>query len=242
VSTIPVDIRETDDPGALLFGRTRGRVLGWLLGHPDESFYLREIVRNTGSAQGAVQRELHLLTRAGLLRRTVTGRQVYFQAERESPIFPELQQLLLKTAGTADALRESFVPLADRLDIVLIFGSAARGQLQRESDIDLLVVGEVAFADVVGAVGIAQKRLGRDVNPTVYRPTEFRRKLAERHHFLTSVLAEPHVFVIGRRDVLDRLANERLADSASDQPARSSRLAGGGRARSDGKRQGRSGR
>src|SRR2546427_9662934 len=89
----------TRDATAVLFGRTRRRLLALLLGHADERFYLRQIVRLSGAAQGAVQRELHLLTGAGILRRTVEGRQVYFQVNRESPIYPELRALLSKTAG-----------------------------------------------------------------------------------------------------------------------------------------------
>lgn len=86
------------DAATVLFGSTRRRILGWLLGHPDEAFYLRQIVRNTGAALGAAQRELEQLTGAGLLLRTVQGRQVYFQANRSAPIFPELQGLFAKTA------------------------------------------------------------------------------------------------------------------------------------------------
>ena len=87
------------DPAALLFGSTRRRVLGWLLGHADEAYYLRELVRHTGGAVGAVQRELEQLTAAGLVRRDVRGHQVYFQANRDAAIFPELQGLFAKTAG-----------------------------------------------------------------------------------------------------------------------------------------------
>lgn len=87
------------DPATLLFGRTRRRVLGWLLGHADEAYYLRELVRHVGGAVGAVQRELEQLTAAGLVRREVRGHQVYFQANRDAAIFPELQGLFAKTAA-----------------------------------------------------------------------------------------------------------------------------------------------
>jgi DNA-binding transcriptional ArsR family regulator len=117
------------DPAALLFGGTRRRVLGWLLGHPDQAYYLRQLVRQTGTAVGAVQRELELLTAAGLVRRTAQGRQVYFQANRESPIFPELRGLFAKTAGLIDRLREGLASLGDRVQIAFVFGSAARGEL-----------------------------------------------------------------------------------------------------------------
>lgn len=219
------------EPATELFGRTRRRVLGWLLGHPGEAYYLRQIVRYTGAGQGAVQRELALLTRAGLLRRTLQGRQVYFQANRESPIFPELQALFLKTAGVADVLREALAPVADRVLVAFVFGSAARGQLRADSDIDLLVVGDVPFADVANALAEAQKRLGRDVNPTVYPPDEFRAKIRAGHHFLATVLEGPRVFVIGGADELGGLGAKRLADSSPNEPAGSTRSARSRRAR-----------
>lgn len=222
---------DLQDAASVLFGITRRRVLGWLLGHPGEAFYLRQIVRNTGAALGAVQRELEQLTGAGLVRRTVQGRQVYFQANQEAAIFPELQGLFAKTAGLVDLLRQALAPLGTGVQMAFVFGSAARGELRASSDIDLLVVGEASFQDVVAALTAAQNRLGRDVNPTVYPPDEFRAKLRAKHHFLTSVLNGPRLVIIGGDDELGRLGTKRLADKAPDQPKRDSRSAAGGRTR-----------
>jgi predicted nucleotidyltransferase len=216
----------------LLFGSTRRRVLGWLLGHADEAYYLRQIARHTDTAVGAVQRELELLTSAGLLTRTVEGRQVYFQANREAPIFPELQGLFAKTSGLVDVLRHGLASLGKQVIVAFVFGSAARGELRPASDIDLLVVGNASFQDVVGALAGAQERLGRDINPTVYPSTEFRTKLQARHHFLTTILKEPRLFVVGGDDELGGLGAKRLADKAPDQPKRSSRSPAGRRTRS----------
>jgi predicted nucleotidyltransferase len=224
------------DPATLLFGSTRRRVLGWLLGHADEPYYLRQIARHTGTAVGAVQRELELLTSAGLLRRTVQGRQVYFQANREAPIFPELQGLFAKTAGLVDVLREGLASLGKEIVVAFVFGSAARGELRPASDVDLLVVGNAPFQDVVGALAGAQERLGRDINPTVYPPTEFRAKLRAKHHFLTSILKEPRLFVVGGDDELGGLGAKRLADKTPDQPKRDSGSAAGRRTRPGGQR------
>lgn len=224
------------DPATLLFGSTRRRVLGWLLGHADEPYYLRQIARHTGTAVGAVQRELELLTSAGLLRRTVQGRQVYFQANREAPIFPELQGLFAKTAGLADVLRDGLASLGEQVVVAFVFGSAARGELRPGSDIDLLVVGDAGFEEVVGALAGAQERLGRDVNPTVYPPMEFGTKLRAGHHFLTTVLKGPRMFIVGGDDELVGLGAKRLADKAPDQPKRDPRSATGRRTRSGGQR------
>ena len=199
------------DPSTILFGRTRRRVLAWLFSHPEERFYLRQIVRQSGAAHGAVQRELQMLTEGGILRRTVEGRHVFFQANRDNPIFPELHMLLLKTAGIVDVDRETLAPLADRIRVAFVFGSAARGELRRNSDVDVLVVGDVLFPAVADAFASAQARLGRDVNPTVYPPAEFRKKVRAGHHFLTAVLQEPRLFAVGGPDELARLGSERVA-------------------------------
>jgi predicted nucleotidyltransferase len=219
------------DPANLLFGSTRRRVLGWLLGHPDESYYLRQIVRHTGTSVGAVQRELEQLTAAGLLQRTVEGRQVYFQANREAPIFPELQGLFAKTAGLTDSLREGLASLGKQVLVAFVFGSAARGELRVASDIDLLVVGDATFQDVVHALSEAQTRLGRDINPTVYPATEFQGKLRAEHHFVTNVLQGPRIFVSGGDGELAGLGAKWLADKASEQSKRDSRSPAGRRTR-----------
>jgi predicted nucleotidyltransferase len=164
-----------------------------------------------------VQRELQLLSAAGLVTRTEDGRQVYFQANRESPVFTELQQLLLKIAGAVDVIRQALVPLASSISIAFIYGSAAKGTLRAGSDIDLMVVGSVSFGDVASALTDAQQRLGRDVSPTVYAMNEFFKKLRANHHFLTTVLHEPKVFIIGSDHELSRLAEERVADVPSHQ-------------------------
>jgi len=209
--------REAIEPSAVLFGKTRRRVLGLLFGHPDRTLYLRQIVRQTGSAQGAVQQELETLTRAGLLRRTPQGRQVHFQARRDSPVFPELQSLLLKTVGLVDPLREALGPLEGQVLAAFVFGSAARGELRNDSDIDLFVVGDAGFDVVAKALVPAQERLGRDVNPTVYPPAEFRRKVRNGHHFVTSVLREPRLDVIGGSNELEGLGAQRLGDRPRPQ-------------------------
>src|SRR5437867_11824457 len=161
MGTTSSDPRPTGDASAVLFGRTRRRVLALLFGHANERFYLRQIVRLSGAAQGAVQRELHLLAGAGILRRTVEGRQVYFQANRESPIYPALQALLFTTAGLVDVLHEALAPLGDQIRVSFVFGSAARVALRRDSDVEVLVVGDASVCSVAHVLSTALPHLGR---------------------------------------------------------------------------------
>ena len=208
------DNRVTLAPSALL-GHTRTAVLALLCGHPDESFHMRQIARTVGKGQGAVQRELRRLTAAGILLRSVRGRQVHYQANRDSPIFPELQRLLLKTAGLADILRSALAPLAGKVQVALVYGSLASGRFNASSDVDLLIAGDASFREVVSALAPTQETLGREVNPSVYSVDDLKRRVAEGNHFLLSVLHEPKIFILGGEDDLARLAAERVANGAS---------------------------
>ena len=88
------------NPATLFFGTNRRKILALLLLHPDKSFYLRELARITDiPAGGSLNRELKLLTNAGLLTRTTVGKQVRYQANRDSPVFTEFASIFRKTAG-----------------------------------------------------------------------------------------------------------------------------------------------
>ena len=194
-----------------LFSKTRGAILSLLLCHADESFYLRQIVRTVGYGLGSVQRELKVLSDSGILRRSVSGHQVYFQANSACPFYSELKSLVTKTVGAAMVLREALHPLADRISVAFVFGSIAIGSEKRDSDVDLFAIGEPSSLDVFRCLQAAQMKLGREINPVVFPRSEFRAKLREKSHFATSILSVPKIFLIGDEDELKRLAEERVA-------------------------------
>jgi predicted nucleotidyltransferase len=196
---------DNDSLASALLGKTRRAVLAVLFGHPDERFYVRQVVRLVNAGVGTVQRELKRLACAGILKRYQHGNQVYYQANADCPIYAELQGLIIKTVGVADVLRTALASITDRIDVAFVYGSIARSEQRRESDVDVLVIGAVAFGEVVTALGPAQEKLMREINPTVYPRDEFKTKLSEGNHFLRSVVKSPKVFLIGTEDGLRRL-------------------------------------
>lgn len=186
-----------------LFGRTRGAVLRVLYGHVEESFYLRQLARQIGITLGAVQRELRQLVDAGLVTRKTVGHQTFYSANQASPVFEEIRSLVAKTVGIHDVLVEALWPLASKISLAFIYGSAARSRESAGSDIDLMIVGPVHFADVIDHLAEAQKTLNREINPTVYSTKEFLRKM--RENFLRTVLKEKKLFLIGDESDLREL-------------------------------------
>ena len=187
----------------LLFpNQYRRKVLGLLLMRPDQQIHLRELARVIGAAPGTLKKELDALCGVGLLRAERVGNQVRFCANTAHPVFPELQALIRKTIGLADALRLSLAPLAGRIDAAFLFGSMASGTESAGSDIDLMVVGDAGFAEIVDATYAAQATLGREINPKVMSASEWQAKKAERNAFLQDVLNKPRIMLIGDADVL----------------------------------------
>lgn len=198
---------------ALLPG-TRQKLLALFLTHPGEEYHLREVIRRVGVKQGAVQRELGNLTSVGILSRRAQGRQTLYGANQSCPVYQELRGLLVKTLGLADVLREVLLPLGAKVEVAFVYGSFARGEETSGSDVDLLVIGDATFGEIVDVLAPAERRLGREVNPIVHSLREFEQRYRKGQHFLKTVLREGKLFVMGGPDELDRLAQERLGSSA----------------------------
>ncbi|MGC1187629.1 MAG: nucleotidyltransferase domain-containing protein [Candidatus Acidiferrales bacterium] len=186
-----------------LFGRTRGAVLSILYGHVGESFYLRQLARDTDIALGPVQREIRQLVDAGLVARKIVGAQTLYSANQQSPVFAEIKNLVTKTVGMHGVLYEALDPLRKKINLAFVYGSVARSGEAEHSDVDLMVVGKVDFSAVVSKLADAQRTLNREINPTVYSVKEFRGKV--RGNFLKNVLAEKKLFIIGDENVLREL-------------------------------------
>lgn len=144
----------------------------------------------------------------GLIVRKAQGNQVLYRANSESPIFSEIKSLMVKTAGIHDTIRAALAPLSSQIEIAFVFGSVARQQEHTNSDVDLMVLGNIGFTDLVSALGPAQRTLAREINPTVFPVPEFRSKLAAGNHFLKTVMREKKIFVLGSERELTELAAE----------------------------------
>lgn len=181
-----------------LFSGVQQRLLALFFGQPDRSFFNNELLRLTGTGKGALQRELERLVSAGVVTATRIGNQNHYQANRAAPIFEEIRGIVTKTFGLADVLRAAIANLTDRIELAFIFGSVAKGTDTAASDIDVMVVAEdLAYADLFERLAPAEATLGRKVSPTLYTSDEFSRRQSEDNHFITRVLEQPKIFLIG---------------------------------------------
>lgn len=145
------------------------------------------------------------MTRLELLRARRDGNRLYFSANREHPLFPELRGLALKTVALGDAL--SLALRDDRIQIAFVFGSIARGGEGSSSDVDLMVLGTLSLRGLTDLLSGLTEQIGRVINPHIMTIAEYKRRLEKKDHFLTSLQGEPRIFIRGSADELGRLAS-----------------------------------
>jgi predicted nucleotidyltransferase len=172
----------------------------------DKRWHLREVARRADCAVGSVRRELKGLVDCGIAVESRDGNRTYYQANPQCPVYAELAGMIRKTSGLAEVLRIALAGLGERVQVAFVYGSQARQEAGPGSDVDLMVIGETGFAEVVSTLAQAQDTLGREINPTVYSAEEFGRKASSGHHFIRSVLKDRKIFLIGDEDELGELA------------------------------------
>lgn len=184
----------------LLFSEYRRKVLSLLFIEPGRAFHVREIARRTATQAGTLHKELSRLAEGGILLRQRQGNQICYQANADCLIFPELAAIFRKACGPAERLRQTLAEFGAAIERAFIFGSVASGKATAASDIDVLIVGKLSFAEVIQAVYPLQETLGREINPKLYSPEEWRAALAENSAFIQDIMQKPQLWIAGDKD------------------------------------------
>lgn len=186
-----------------LFSNVQQRVLALIFGQPERSFYTSEIVKTVNSGTGAVERELQRLHGSGLVSVQWIGNQKHYRANPHSPIFNELQSIVLKTAGVAGTLAEALRPHAGNLQAAFVFGSVAKGSDTAASDIDVLVIGDdLDYSGLYTSLQGAESKLHRKVNPLFLTREDWRRKVSRKDSFVQRISVQPKIFIVGSERAL----------------------------------------
>jgi DNA-binding transcriptional ArsR family regulator len=214
-----VRVMRKDSTLAAIISPTRQAVLTALFLRPDKAWYLSELAASLGTGPSSLQREIDALVRVGILEKRVDGRRTYIKANEDSPTFPELRGLIEKTSGIVPMLREA-ITRTKGLQIGFIYGSLARGQEGAGSDVDLMLIGAVSTMDIGPKLRTVEKAVGRQINPTVFSLDEFSKNLAQKNHFLRTVMRNKKIMLVGTEDELETIARGAEGAHASNEQTR----------------------
>lgn len=187
----------------ILSSKVRAEIFRILFGIETKELHLREIERKTGFAIGTVRQETSKLLKIGLINKRKDGNRTYFSANRNHPIFNEIHNIVLKTSGLADVLRNSLDHSS--IQFAFIFGSLANGTESPESDIDLFIIGTLGLRAVSKFLKEPSNKFGREINTITMTEKEFIELKMKKDHFVSKVLDSQKIMIIGTENELEKL-------------------------------------
>ena len=188
----------------LLSSKTRAEFFRLLFGLSSKPLHLREIQRSSGLSIGSIQQEAVTLQKLGLITVRKDGNRTYFEANKEHPLCGDIRRLVLKTSGLVDVVKQALK--ADDIKCAFVFGSVARGEERADSDIDLMVIGDIGLRKLTGLLSGVANKVGREINPHIHSLEEFKKRLVKKEHLVSMIMASPKIFIIGSEDDIKAMA------------------------------------
>ena len=189
----------------ILSSKARAEIFRLLFGLREKELHVREIERQSGLSIGTVRQELQKLVHMELLSARRDGNRLYYQANKEHPLYPDICGLVRKTSGLVEVLKGALDKKGVR--VAFVFGSIAEGQEGARSDVDLMVIGEVGLRTVSKWLSSISEEIDREINPHAMSAKEFRKRIRSGEHFLTRVLNSPRLFIVGNENELEAMGS-----------------------------------
>jgi predicted nucleotidyltransferase len=189
-----------------LFSKTKQNILSTVIINPDKWWYLSDLAKKINTSPSSLQRDLLNMTSTGILEKRQEGNRIYYKANKECPVFDELQGIIVKTVGIRDKLISALKPLSKKIKVAFIFGSIARREEMSKSDVDIMIIGDTTISEVVKRLRPVEKIIDREINPTVYQINEFKNKLKDKSNFLMEVMEGEKVFIFGNENKLAEIS------------------------------------
>ena len=167
----------------LFSSQLRVDLLALFLLNPGREYYLRELIEKLGKAPNPVSHEIKNLFSLELLIKRISGNQHYYQINTQHQLYEELKNIFIKTVGLKDVIAGHLVPFKKEIEFAFVYGSMARGDITIESDIDLMLIGNISSRAVSGACMQIGGILGREVNYSVFTIQDVQQRLDDQNHF-----------------------------------------------------------
>jgi predicted nucleotidyltransferase len=185
----------------ILSSKARAEIFRLLFNGVEEELHMREIQRRAGFNDSTIRQELRRLVRLDLILGRKDSNRIYYQANKQHPLYPEIRNIVLKTIGLTDVMKEA-LQQSSKIKVAFVFGSIARNDENAKSDVDLVVIGDVGLRKVTALLSGISDKIGREINPHVITSEEFTKRKAKHEHFITRVLQEKKIFIIGNENDL----------------------------------------
>lgn len=181
--------------------KARRKILGLFFHGPNESHYLRKIVRDIGEEVNAVKRELDILSDAKLLHKEKRLNKIFYTLNKNYILYDEFLRIFAKSSFLADTIYKNLSKIG-KVKFIVISSKFIKQVQIKEDEIYLLIVGIIVVPEVAAIVREAEKQFGREVNYTVMAEEEFAFRKKNNDPFIWRFLKQPKVMLVGTEDEL----------------------------------------
>ncbi len=180
----------------LIISKVRVKLLKIFLGNVRGLYYVRELTRMTKEEINAIRRELENLLKVGLLQSEKRGNRLYYSVKTNYHLYPELVALVTKSTGVGKIVTKSRNKLGF-VKYLFVTQKLARGLERKSEDVDLLIVGKIIMPQVAVLTKSIEKLLNTEINYSCMTEDEFNYRKSHQDPFITKVLLQPKVRLIG---------------------------------------------
>lgn len=180
----------------LIISKVRVKLLKIFMANAKGMFYVRELTRMTKEEINAVRRELENLLRIGLLKSEKRGNRLYYSPKTSYYLYPELVNLVTKSTGAGKIVAKNRSKLGF-VKYLFITQKLARGLERNSDDVDLLIIGKVIMPQVAVLSKSLEKTFNTEINYSCMTEDEFSYRKNHQDPFITKVLIQPKVMLIG---------------------------------------------
>ena len=184
------------DISKIFKSKTRKELFRLYFTNPDQEYYLRELERILRTPVSMIRKELTRLEEDGLFLSQKRGNLTYYLLDQSYPLFDELKSIVFKTIGIQGSLRE-ILGRMQGIEVAFIYGSFAKHEESGRSDIDLLIIGKIDENRLLREINKLEKVLKREINYSIFQRDEFDHKAKGKEPFITDLLKNAKIFLIG---------------------------------------------
>jgi len=186
----------------LFSSEVRIDILSHFFMHPGEGYYIRQLEKILNKPVSNIQKELAKLEKINLFSSSIEGNQKRYVIKKDFPLYEELRNIFIKTTGLSDIIRYELAA-KNEIEFAFIYGSFASGDETSQSDLDLMIIGNISDISINRSIKKVEKKISRVINYSIYSRKEIEDRINDNDNFIKTILEGPIILIIGKKD--DRL-------------------------------------
>jgi len=173
-----------------------GEILKLFFKDPEKEYYFREIAKNLNKEPSHYQKYLDNLVADKVLLDERRGNMRFFRLNEKHPLYKEIKSIISKTTGLENELKE-LIDILDNVECAFVFGSIAKGTENNNSDVDLMLIGDIDQNALIAQISSLEGKIAREINYHIYSRQEIIKKIKERDGFISNILLSPIIKLKG---------------------------------------------